>query len=518
MTLPNMDQMYTNMTSFYESSTSGLNFDRFTDEIMNESTVARLRQQYWTAKQLIRSKLGRKEDEHLLASDAEFDAKLSLFYSVRDTTQNMLACIEDYHHYLTEASRVEGDFGMFLKASGKSENTDAGKVMSAVGRAQTFSAAHRSKIRKPLIRFYQELDVFNERAISDCAATVEAAEKARIEYRGSLLWMKKTSEELDPDTEKQMEKFRMVQSAVRKNKERFDNLKLDTLQKVDLLAASRCNLFSNLILSYQDDMLNFLNQAKRAYTTVGENIKGYDNYEFQVLKDLIDPLKSLEMEDFSTKKIAAESTIEEGRDCLLDINGEEAAHQQRKTSRDSLERLLFGLDSPDRKPLPARAPTENAEPGERSLIEEADEVLRVESPLGIVEFDEANEQPTPQKKIGPLPMLSEVENNVEIPKLAPPEGWENKPKQSDNHSLLSLDTAPVSSSSSLTTWNPFTGNNAQSSSNATPASKSDFLPSDLLDATPNNSFPNPFSGPEKNWTDLLAELEQFNTRTDTSGC
>ncbi|TKR92173.1 hypothetical protein L596_006878 [Steinernema carpocapsae] len=115
MDLSRMDSMYTNMTSFYESSTSGLNFDRFTDEIMNDSTVARLRQQYWTAKQLIRTKLGRKEDEHLLASDAEFDAKLSLFYSVRDTTQNMLACIEDYHHYLTEVCQRENDFGVFLK-------------------------------------------------------------------------------------------------------------------------------------------------------------------------------------------------------------------------------------------------------------------------------------------------------------------------------------------------------------------------------------------------------------------
>ncbi len=50
-------------------------------------------------------------------------------------------------------------------------------------------------MRNPLVRFYQELHVFTERAITDCAVTVEAAEKARTEYRGSLLWMKHCSEQ-----------------------------------------------------------------------------------------------------------------------------------------------------------------------------------------------------------------------------------------------------------------------------------------------------------------------------------
>lgn len=63
-------------------------------------------------------------------------------------------------------------------------------------------------------------------------STIEAAEKARIEYRGSLMWMKKTSEELDPDTGAQMDKYRTAQTVVRQNKEKLDKLKEDTLQKV----------------------------------------------------------------------------------------------------------------------------------------------------------------------------------------------------------------------------------------------------------------------------------------------
>jgi len=35
-------------------------------------------------------------------------------------------------------------------------------------------------------------------------------EKVRTEYRASLSWMKNVSQELDPDTYKQLERFRKV--------------------------------------------------------------------------------------------------------------------------------------------------------------------------------------------------------------------------------------------------------------------------------------------------------------------
>ena len=59
--------------------------------------------------------------------------------------------------------------------------------------------------------------------------------------------MKNVSTELDPDTFKQLEKFRKVQVHVKTSKQRFDKLKLDCLQKIDLLAASRCNMFSHAL-------------------------------------------------------------------------------------------------------------------------------------------------------------------------------------------------------------------------------------------------------------------------------
>ena len=60
------------------------------------------------------------------------------------------------------------------------------------------------------MRLYSEVDTFRNRAIEDTLATVQRMEQARTEYRGALLWMKDGSNNLDPDTSKQLEKFRKV--------------------------------------------------------------------------------------------------------------------------------------------------------------------------------------------------------------------------------------------------------------------------------------------------------------------
>jgi hypothetical protein len=65
-------------------------------------------------------------------------------------------------------------------------------------------------MRVPLVRLYQEVETFRYRAISDTLMTINRMEGARTEYRGALLWMKDVSEQLDPDTYKQLEKFRKV--------------------------------------------------------------------------------------------------------------------------------------------------------------------------------------------------------------------------------------------------------------------------------------------------------------------
>ena len=100
-------------------------------------------------------------------------------------------------------------------------------------------------------------------------------EKARTEYRGALMWMKNVSTELDPDTFKQLEKFRKVQAHVKSSKARFDKLKLDCVQKIDLLAASRCNMFSHALIMYQNTLVTFWDKTSKTMNHVNNGFKGY---------------------------------------------------------------------------------------------------------------------------------------------------------------------------------------------------------------------------------------------------
>ena len=47
-------------------------------ENTNTSTLHKMKETYWTTKQAVIKKLGKKEDEHVVASDAELDAKLEV--------------------------------------------------------------------------------------------------------------------------------------------------------------------------------------------------------------------------------------------------------------------------------------------------------------------------------------------------------------------------------------------------------------------------------------------------------
>ena len=59
------------------SGFSGQSYDRNVFEA-NLSTVNKLQRDYWNAKQVLRKKLGKQEDKHVVASDSELDSKLEV--------------------------------------------------------------------------------------------------------------------------------------------------------------------------------------------------------------------------------------------------------------------------------------------------------------------------------------------------------------------------------------------------------------------------------------------------------
>uniref|UniRef100_A0A1I7VY99 AH domain-containing protein n=1 Tax=Loa loa TaxID=7209 RepID=A0A1I7VY99_LOALO len=475
-------------TRQYESTTSGLNFDRFVDRF-DEPTLNRMRQQYWTAKQLIRKKLGKKEDEHLLASDAELDTKVALFRFVQETSDQLLCCIDNYQNYLSELVQMEFELSKMLKEDGGTEVTAAGRVMVAVARVLALSVHHRLQIRNPLLRFFGELHVFTERAIIDCADTVDAAEKARTEYRGSLLWMKKTSKELDPDAENILEKFRTAQSVVRRNKEKLDSLKLDTLQKVDLLVASRYNLFSQKLL------YNYYVQTTLAYEKIYDFVSSRKHYEFEVLMDLIEPLKDLVCENDDQI-----TTIEREPESLIELD----------QCEQEMEQVLQDLENLNGHDLLGN---------------------RIESPLGLPRECQNSDNIEPTSDITGQTLVSIEPNpmneisSTTIPAIAPPPGWKLSRNVDrcppDLMVLLSLDDA-AEVNSFTSDWLKLTANVptplAVTASSIPPSPSSLALPSQLLQfPSIESGFPNPFADSTDSNFDVWKGIWKESETSEVSG-
>lgn len=302
--------------------------DRFAQD---KSVVNKMQQKYWETKQAFIKATGKKEDEHVVASDADLDAKLELFHSIQRTCLDLSKAIVLYQKRICFLSQEENELGKFLRSQGIQDKTRAGKMMQATGKALCFSSQQRLSLRNPLCRFHQEVETFRHRAISDTWLTVNRMEQCRTEYRGALLWMKDVSQELDPDLYKQMEKFRKVQTQVRLAKKNFDKLKMDVCQKVDLLGASRCNLLSHMLATYQTTLLHFWEKTSHTMAAIHESFKGYQPYEFTTLKSLQDPMKKLVEKEKkkSSRRENREAAAQEPRQ-LISLE-EENQHKESST-------------------------------------------------------------------------------------------------------------------------------------------------------------------------------------------
>ncbi|KAF4794269.1 hypothetical protein TURU_103290 [Turdus rufiventris] len=232
-----------------------------------KSVVNKMQQKYWKTKQTLIKVTGKKEDEHVVASDADLDAKL-----------------EVCNVYIILA------------------------------------------LRTPLSRLYQEVETFRYRAISDTWLTVNRMEQYRTEYRGALLWMKDVSQELDPDLYKQMEKFRKVQAQVRHAKLNFDKLKTDVCQKVDLLGASRCNLLSHVLTTYQSlqDPVNKLTEKAEKEDHQIESTNSVEDQQNQLI--------SLDEESHSKE---SNYSADDGKDVISALQGH-CNHEQNSGAIDTL--------------------------------------------------------------------------------------------------------------------------------------------------------------------------------------
>lgn len=174
---------------------------------------------------------GSKEDENIVASDGELDAKIELFQSVADSSRQLYRIIDQYQERVCILAQEENSLGKFLREVSK-ENPTTGKLMSNTGKAISYCGQQRITIRVPLLRLHHDVQTFKGRAIVDTQKTLQVMERERTEYRAALSWMKSVSIQLDPDTGKGLEKFRKAQRHVKAAKTKFDKYSLDCLEKV----------------------------------------------------------------------------------------------------------------------------------------------------------------------------------------------------------------------------------------------------------------------------------------------
>ncbi|XP_028248941.1 islet cell autoantigen 1-like isoform X1 [Parambassis ranga] len=284
----------------------------------DSSVMARMQKKFWKTKQVLIKATGKKEDEYVVASDADLDAKLEFFRSVQSTCTELLKVIERYQQRITRLSQEENELGLFLRFQAEHDRTKAGNMMDATSKALCTSAKQRMALCPPLQRLHQEVETFRRRAIADTLLTVTRMEKARTEYRGALLWMKDVSQELDPDTYKQLEKFRKVQAQVRGTKSQFEKLKNDVCQKVDMLGASRCNMLSHSLCTYQTTQLQFWEKTAHAMSQIHEAFQGHVQYQFTTLKDLRDPLEQIP--DSQKQEEKKEKALQSNTDSLVSLD------------------------------------------------------------------------------------------------------------------------------------------------------------------------------------------------------
>lgn len=260
-----------------------------------------MQHQYWVTKKSVSRKFGGKEDECIVSSDAELDAKLELFRSISDSCIHLQRVINLYQERLCYLAQEENALGRYLKECGKNEkNTNAARIMETSGKSLAYIGRQRLNIRPPLVRLHHEVETFRGRAVSDTRGTVSEMEKFRTEYRAALSWMKSASTELDPDTGHGLDRFRKAQSYVRSSKTRFDRLMLACLQKVDLLAAARCNMFSHALVSYQNALKLFATEAARTLNTTASKLCNSEAFDGGVISDIAASLAEASDKDQKT--------------------------------------------------------------------------------------------------------------------------------------------------------------------------------------------------------------------------
>ena len=87
-----------------------------------------------------------------------------------------------------------------------------------------------------------------------------------------------------------------AQVAVKDSKLRFDKLKNDLSEKIDMVFASRCNLLSRSLPFYQKELLSFCDKSANAFHKILVDLRSHHHHQYKV-KRLLEEIRDLESEE-----------------------------------------------------------------------------------------------------------------------------------------------------------------------------------------------------------------------------
>ena len=103
------------------------------------------------------------------------------------------------------------------------------------------------------------------------------------------------------------------QAAVKESKARFDKLKVDLTEKIGMVNASRCNLLSRSLPTYQKSMLTFSDSAASEFHRVLVDLRSHHHHQYKLHSDL-EQIRDLESEELNESSLF--SSIEGGSSFL----------------------------------------------------------------------------------------------------------------------------------------------------------------------------------------------------------
>lgn len=211
-------------------------------------------------------------------------------------------------------------------------------MLTASGKTFFYTAQQRIQLRNPLINLFQAVETFQYKAIEDTLITIEQLEKERTAYRASLLWMK--SLKLDPESYPELEKYRKVQNHVRKTKQKYDKKKIDVIQKVDMLTASRCNLLNQTLAQYQTAWLTFWSNTSYTISSISTCFENCQLSELNEITSIEQVTVAQEINNRQSEKYGKKKGEENEQDLLKLDEEEDFKKIESNESRNKKEALL----------------------------------------------------------------------------------------------------------------------------------------------------------------------------------